>query len=147
MNSLKGSSLKHPKPNITWNSDIYVHIYTRLWISMVTRQASSLKRKNSTSIGLLSDLNKHRQVGNPHYWFLLIKVFWNLAFSFKQIQFGTTDFNINGTSLSCFCTNTAVLPQNATAKSPICNFKGEKNRSWKIISHTDNREAQKKNQS
>ena len=93
---------------------------------MVTRQASSLKRKNSTSVGLLSDLNKHRQVGNPHYWFLLIKIFWNLAFSFKQIQFGTTDFNINGTSLSCFCTNTAVLPQNATAKSPICKFKGEK---------------------
>lgn len=69
---------------------------------MVTRQASSLKRKNSISIGLFSDLKKQRQVGNSYYLLLLIKIFWNLAFSSKQIQFATTDLSINGTFLARF---------------------------------------------
>lgn len=85
-------------------------IERELFISMVTREASFLKRKNSISIGLFSDLNKERQISTPYYLLLLIKILWNLAFNSKHMQFATIDLNINGTSLSCFCTNTAVLP-------------------------------------
>lgn len=41
---------------------------------MVTKQASSLKRKNRISIGFFSDLKKQRQVGSPYYLLLLIKI-------------------------------------------------------------------------
>lgn len=84
MNSLKGSSLEHPNPSITWNS-WNTQTYIWLLVSMVTRQASTLKRKNSISIGLFRDLNKQRQEGNPYYLLLVINIFWNLAFNSNPI--------------------------------------------------------------
>lgn len=110
---------------------------------MVTKQASSLKRKNRISIGFFSDLKKQRQVGSPYYLLLLIKIFWNLAFNSKQIQFATIDLNINGTSQTRFCTNTAFNTIKRYRHRCSMKISRRKSRPKKVISQTVERHRER----